>query len=247
MRPQGGTPFRVLATVVLFSSVLLVAKPAAAQIAVLTTPVPGSTLPGASVTFGWTPGIGVTQYFLYLGSALGTNDLFGQSQTSLSVTVSGLPTDGRTIYVRLWSLLAGIWRFNDYTYTAAGGGARFFTITPCRLFDTRKSMGPDAASPALLPSAARIFDASGRCGIPVSAQSLSVNVAIVGPAAPGYLALYPGDGPPPVASTINFMPGQVRTNNALIKLANDGSRRIGVLNGSAGSVDLVLDVNGYFE
>jgi hypothetical protein len=29
-----------------------------------------------------------------------------------------LPTDGRTLYVRLWSLVSGAWQFNDYTYTA---------------------------------------------------------------------------------------------------------------------------------
>jgi hypothetical protein len=32
-----------------------------------------------------------------------------------------LPTTGGTIYVRLWSLIAGVWQANDYTYTAANG------------------------------------------------------------------------------------------------------------------------------
>jgi hypothetical protein len=33
--------------------------------------------------------------------------------------VSGLPTDGRTIYVRLWWRIGGSWFFGDSTYTAA--------------------------------------------------------------------------------------------------------------------------------
>jgi hypothetical protein len=61
----------------------------------------------------------VSQYFLYLGNTAGGNDIYGQSQgTSRSVTVSGIPTDGRTIYVRLWSLLSTGWQYTDYTYRA---------------------------------------------------------------------------------------------------------------------------------
>jgi hypothetical protein len=89
--------------------------------AIMTNPAPGSTLSGSSATFTWSAGSGVTQYFLYLGNSQGANDIYAQSQgTSLSVTVSGIPTDGRTIYVRLWSLFASGWDYNDYTYEASG-------------------------------------------------------------------------------------------------------------------------------
>jgi Subtilase family len=92
---------------------------ASTQIAVLTTPAPGSVLSSASVTFGWTAGAGVSQYWLYVGSTTGGNDLFDHSAgSSLSTTVNNLPRDGRTIFVRLWSLTSGGWRFNDYTYAA---------------------------------------------------------------------------------------------------------------------------------
>jgi murein DD-endopeptidase MepM/ murein hydrolase activator NlpD len=82
-------------------------------------PVPGSTLTSASVTFSWDRGSGIDQYFLYLGNAPGRNDIYGQSQgTNLSATVSGLPTDGRTLYVRLWCHFMSGWDFNDYAYVA---------------------------------------------------------------------------------------------------------------------------------
>jgi hypothetical protein len=32
-----------------------------------------------------------------------------------------LPTTGGTLYVRLWSLIGGVWQANDYSYTAANG------------------------------------------------------------------------------------------------------------------------------
>jgi len=38
---------------------------------------------------------------------------------SLSTTVTGLPTDGRTIHVRLWFRIAGSWQSADYLYVAA--------------------------------------------------------------------------------------------------------------------------------
>ena len=53
-------------------------------------------------------------------TGVGSTNLYSQSQgLSLSGTVSGLPTDGSTVYVRLWTLLGGqTWQlFNDYTYT----------------------------------------------------------------------------------------------------------------------------------
>jgi photosystem II stability/assembly factor-like uncharacterized protein len=88
--------------------------------AAMTSPANGSTLSGASVTFQWNTGTAIQQYFLYIGSAVGTSDIYSQSQgTNLSVTVNGLPTDGRKLYVRLWSLAGSSWLFNDSTYTAA--------------------------------------------------------------------------------------------------------------------------------
>src|SRR5207253_2776388 len=70
-------------------------------------------------------GCNVTAYFLYIGSTPGAFDLYFQSQgTQLTTMVNNLPTDGRTLYVRLWSLFTGAsdiasgWQYNDYTYKA---------------------------------------------------------------------------------------------------------------------------------
>ena len=65
----------------------------------------------------WSSGIGVTQYFLSVGRSAGGYDIYGQSQgTNQSVTLNNLPTDGSTIYVRLYSLINGNWLYRDYTY-----------------------------------------------------------------------------------------------------------------------------------
>ena len=87
---------------------------------VLTTPTPGSTFSGSSVTFDWTAGSGASNYWLDVGSTPGGNNYY-QSQplgNVLTVTVNGLPTNGTPVYVTLYSFVAGQWLSKGYTYTA---------------------------------------------------------------------------------------------------------------------------------
>jgi len=125
--------------------------------------------------------------------------------------------------------------------------ASFYPLTPCRAFDSRSASGPDAAAPALDAGASRVFPLGGRCGIPGTAVALSVNVTVAQPTAAGSLVLYPGDESVPIASTVAFRPGQTRANNAIIKIAGDGSGTLGISNGAPGAVHFIVDVNGYFE
>jgi hypothetical protein len=109
----------------------------------MTSPPPGSTLSGSNVTFSWTTSATASDYFLYVGTTQGGNDLFDQSVgTVTSYTVGGLPTDGSTIYVRLFSHLPNAWYYLDYTYTAASGGggdtttiAQMVSPVPGSVFD----------------------------------------------------------------------------------------------------------------
>ena len=89
--------------------------------AMLLSPAPGTSLPGASQTFSWSAGgAGVTGYWLQMGNSPGAQDIYGGVTTSLSQTVLNLPTDGRTIYARLWTQVDGVWSsYVDYTFAAA--------------------------------------------------------------------------------------------------------------------------------
>jgi len=109
--------------------------------------------------------------------------------------------------------------------------------------DTR--LPPDG--PPLQPGEERTFTLAGLCGVPTGAVALSLNLTVTSPSAPGNLRLYPPEVPAPQASAINFAAGQTRANNAIVPAASDGSVAITVKNSSAGTVHLVLDVNGYFE
>ena len=88
----------------------------------LTSPAPGSTLTGSTVTFIWTPTAGASGYTLRLGSTgVGSADLYdSHSTTATSATATGLPTNGGTIYARINTIfLKGVAVHTDYTYTAA--------------------------------------------------------------------------------------------------------------------------------
>ena len=126
---------------------------------------------------------------------------------------------------------------------------RFYTLTPCRLVDTRGTAGVPYGGPSVPPGGERIFTATGRCGIPTTAKAISINAAVVVAGASGNLSFYPGDLGPPNASNINFTPGQTRANNAVVKLAGSGSGTFAVSQFTvpAANVNVIVDVNGYFQ
>jgi uncharacterized protein YkwD len=108
------------------------ATPPSGAKAVLTSPAPGSTLPGSTATFAWSAGTSVSHYWLSVGTTgAGSANLYSQlagaGGTARSATVGGLPTNGATVYVRLYSMIGGAWQTADYTFRAAGGAA---TPTP---------------------------------------------------------------------------------------------------------------------
>jgi hypothetical protein len=89
-------------------------------VAQITSPTPGSTLPGSTVTFQWCNAS--ADYFLTVESILGAHDIFFAVVRVNSVTLINLPTTGRTVFVTLWTQgNNGNWQNPfQYTYTAAG-------------------------------------------------------------------------------------------------------------------------------
>jgi len=64
--------------------------------------------------------------------------------------------------------------------------------------------------------------------------------------APGYLVVYPSGNSVPVASTLNYRTAQTRANNVAAALGPSGD--IGIHCGQpTGTVQVVIDINGYFQ
>jgi hypothetical protein len=124
--------------------------------------------------------------------------------------------------------------------------ASFYTLTPCRVLDTRDPNGP-YGGPALAAGADRTFVLAGRCGLPSSATAVSLNVTVTQPTAgPGFLTVYPAGTPLPLASTVNYRAGITRANNAIIPLGEAGAVTAHCGQGG-GTAHLIVDINGYFQ
>lgn len=143
-----------------------------------------------------------------------------------------------------------VWGGNDgMTMTNTGGSyanapLAFYTVTPCRVFDTRDLGGPTLGAP-LACGAAQSFSVAGECGVPSSATAVSLNVTGTGSTAQGNLRLFAAGTPVPLVSGLNYAAGQTRANNAVAPLSAGGE--ISVLCSPSGTTHVVLDVNGYFQ
>ena len=121
----------------------------------------------------------------------------------------------------------------------------FHTLAPCRIVDTRDPAGP-YGGPALQAGSTRSFVLAGRCGIPMTARSVAVNLTVTQPSTGGHVTAFPAGGGVPQASTINFSSGRTRANNALLPLGPGGAISVNSVLPS-GTVHFILDVTGYFE
>jgi hypothetical protein len=90
------------------------------------------------------------------------------------------------------------------------------------------------------------------CGVPPTARAVAVNLTVISTDAVGHLGYYTAGPPPsfipPDYSAINFGPGQTRATNAIIDLNDATKFAVYVaLAPVAASVEMIVDVNGYFE
>jgi hypothetical protein len=118
--------------------------------------------------------------------------------------------------------------------------AGFYTITPCRLFDTRKGFAP------LTAGATRTYAVNEQCDIPSGVGALAANITVTQPTSGGHLTIFPAGTPEPGTSTINYRAGQTRANNAILPLGPEATFTVACRQ-ATGSVHFILDVVGYIE
>src|SRR6266498_1260581 len=130
----------------------------------------------------------------------------------------------------------------------ADGPFQFFTLTPCRVVDTRNPTSP-TGGPSLSAQVTRSFPIRGSCGIPTTAKAVVFNVAVVAPTGSGNLRIWPFNTTMPLVATINFDAGEPAiANGAIAPLTTNPTANISVYlqTGPGTHADLVLDVTGYF-
>lgn len=124
---------------------------------------------------------------------------------------------------------------------------RFFTITPCRLYDSRNTDGPfSGAQIRVIPA----LGAVGNCAsLTPAVKNLAINVTVTSASAGGFVQLYAGDIATPNTSVISFSAGQTRANNALVNIATNAAGTIAIRSGltTGQTVHVIVDLVGYFD
>ncbi len=130
------------------------------------------------------------------------------------------------------------------TVAAGATPGDYYTVTPCRLLDTREPIGT-GGGPSLAAGLSRSLQVVGRCGVPANAAAISLNVTVVASTAPGNLRISPAGTGIPETSTLNFSTGQTRANNGVSTLGAGGQLDL-YLAQASGTAHAIVDVSGYF-
>jgi hypothetical protein len=125
----------------------------------------------------------------------------------------------------------------------------FYTLSPCRVFDTRNAVGQTTGMPLTCGTSYSFTVADdgigSDCGVPTGAKAVSLNVTVTGAVANGNVRVFAAGGPAPTTSSLNYIPGVNRANNAVAPL--NASGQMAVLCFPTGSAHVIVDVNGYFK
>ncbi len=125
--------------------------------------------------------------------------------------------------------------------TVAPAPVSFYTVTPCRVIDTRTS------PPALAANASRPIPIGGQCGVPIDATAAVVNITAVSATTAGFLRAHATGLPAPPTIVSIFGANQTRANNASVALGG-APASLTIYDGqTSGSVDVVVDVSGYYR
>ena len=142
--------------------------------------------------------------------------------------------------------------YTDNTGTQTG--ALFSGVAPSRLCDTRfgnsNDPGCGKAPVSAGPAGVLNIQVAGKAGIPSMSSAnppvaVVVNVTGVGATTGTYVTAYSSDAlSPPRVSDLNVLVGQADTNLVVVQVGSDGT--INLYN-AAGSVELIVDVFGYYS
>ncbi len=126
-----------------------------------------------------------------------------------------------------------------------GGSPR--PLIPARLLETR-SGAVDKTIDGLFEGEGRVgpdaeveLQVTGRGGVPTNASAVTINIGAVRPSDQGFITVYPCGADRPLASSINYLGGDVISNSVLAQIGDDGKVCIYALR----ETDLIADVTGF--
>ena len=109
-------------------------------------------------------------------------------------------------------------------------------MTPFRQYDSRPA-GPRA------PNSVTTLTIAGQNGIPSDAFGVFGNLTALGPAADGFLTMYPTGQPVPSVNTLNYSHGVTAWSNFVMVPLGGG--QVSIYVSGNGSTNIIFDVQGY--
>lgn len=131
-------------------------------------------------------------------------------------------------------------------YTTSQTGQMFHALSSTRILDTR-SYNPDTA-PSVAPAAEYSTTViTAPPGINASNPTLNLNVTVTNPTSTiGNLTIYPDGQTVPSASAINWYTANETVANLNLAAASSNNE-IDIYNNSNGSLNIIVDTDGYFD
>ncbi|ACU75263.1 Peptidase S53 propeptide [Catenulispora acidiphila DSM 44928] len=188
---------------------------------------------------------------------LASNDNWAAGQTVSDFALVPVGADGK---IDLYNSSPGsanvIADFAGYSTTAATG-LKFHPIRAARLLDTRDGTGVNstAGQPYQIPAGgsftvnldpvALLLGGNPHNAV-ATAPAVALNLTVASPSSGGYITVYP-DGqslPAVVPAAVDFTAGQTTADAAILPVGADGG--LTVTNHSGGTIQLVIDLIGYY-
>jgi len=161
------------------------------------------------------------------------NDIPGQIIANAAIVVAGTGGNVSVYPTNDTDLIIDI---NGYFAPAGPGGLSLYTVSPCRVIDTRNAGG---AFTGTLSPPVDVVDAG--CAASSAAQAYVFNASVVPVGALGYLTLWPDGATQPLVSTLNALDGSISSNMAIVPSTNGKVDAY-----ASGITQLILDISSYF-
>jgi hypothetical protein len=138
--------------------------------------------------------------------------------------------------------------FTD-TSDPLASGSQLSATTPSRIADTRPASGEPNAGQTLGPGGILKVQVAGVGATPAMTSSSPpkaaiLNVTATDTTAASFLTAWPDGASQPLASDLNWAPGETRPNLVIVGIGPDG--QVDLFN-PAGSTDVVVDVLGFYS
>ena len=176
----------------------------------------------------------------------------------LGPTSTGGPTDALCVFNAVGTINvlvdANGW-YGSSTAPSSPAGFQYQALGPTRICDTRVASASCSLG-AIGSAQSRLITVAGHAGVPAFSSptvvvAIIANLTAVVPSATTYLALYPANlTRPPGVSDINLNPGVVLPNLAVVQLdtiAGSGQDGNAYLYNAVGSVNAIIDIEGWFQ